>query len=413
MESTDFEQHWMRKARRLMQALMMSAALNIGLLGTFLYFVFKEKMSLSEVEYEPQKVALSKEQVTLQTVLAGYSTLSFQELLLRLGNKDHVEQGYTKRDLALACLVGFHHFNLERALGGLTVQKRKLYFANSDNQEVIEIASFPGLADYQYQAIVQYAEMEKWPLTPQGIFFEIKSTTEKEPSLMEAFYLTPHFHFIHTLFTKSGLFLKKELLIQLLKEGSWNLVEETAGELRQTGDFSVDQRRALLLRYLEQHSKTAAIILLQTDPEFALKKLDDAQVLQVIDLLTIHTPKVFAKQLLASPRSDAVLKKAALVLYLHAQEAIPEPFDLNMAKHLFLGTALPTQEAAPKAMVKPEAQKAPHKATIVHTIEPGDSLWKLSQKYKVPIETIMRLNKMETEKLRPGKTLLIPRLNQG
>ncbi|HSX12392.1 MAG TPA: hypothetical protein VLF61_02765, partial [Rhabdochlamydiaceae bacterium] len=337
MEQGSFEQHWMKKARFLTQALLFSAALNIGLLGTFL---FKEKAHVSAVEIAPKVETLLAEQITIQKVLADYSILSFQELLLHLGVKDHIEQGFTKRDLALACLVSFHHFNLERALGGITLQKRKLYFANPETQEMIELTAFLGLADYQYQAIAQYAETEKWPFTPQGIFFEIQTHALRDPTLLEAFYLTPHFHFMNTLFTKSGTLLKKEILVQMLAEGNWTILEEQTEELRKATDFSIEQRRTVLLKYFNENSKTAAILLLQLDPEFTLKKLDDHQILHLLELLGAHTPKAVAKEILASPRTDLVLAKAAALLYAIAQEPIPVPLDLNLAKQFFLGVKI-------------------------------------------------------------------------
>ena len=43
-----------------------------------------------------------------------------------------------------------------------------------------------------------------------------------------------------------------------------------------------------------------------------------------------------------------------------------------------------------------------------HTVESGDNLWKIARKYQVSVEDLMRTNRMDTEKLRPGKQLEIP-----
>jgi len=196
-----YDQSWIKRTRWLTQALIISGTLNIGLLSTFIYFALKEKQRPVplEVAMTPQKSPLDPSaQLNMQQLLSEYSTFSFQDLMLRLGNADHVEAGYTKRDLALACLVEFHHFNLERALGGLKLQRRTLAFLGPKEEEKIELNIFPGLADYQYQAISSYAKTEKWPLTPQGLFFELKSMTPPyETTLLEAFYLTPDFHFLN------------------------------------------------------------------------------------------------------------------------------------------------------------------------------------------------------------------------
>jgi LysM repeat protein len=44
----------------------------------------------------------------------------------------------------------------------------------------------------------------------------------------------------------------------------------------------------------------------------------------------------------------------------------------------------------------------------MYIVENGDSLWKISRKFHVSIEEIMRANHLESERLRPGKQLEIP-----
>ncbi len=44
----------------------------------------------------------------------------------------------------------------------------------------------------------------------------------------------------------------------------------------------------------------------------------------------------------------------------------------------------------------------------VHTIEAGDSLWKIARKYHVTVEEIMKVNNLESERLRLGRQLEIP-----
>lgn len=402
-----YDKHWIKRVRWLTQALIISGTINIGLISTFIYFVLKEKQQpLATQENPVSKIASKKnsQNLTLQQVIAGYSRLSYHELLLRLENKDFVEEGYSKRDLALACLVAFRHFNLERALGGLNIQKRRIGFLTEEGKERFEVTIFPGLADYQYEAIIQYAKTEKWPLTPHGLFIQIQSLTgSKDPSLLDAFYLTPEFHYLYALFIRSGSSIKKEMLVQILSEGSWELLENFAQELRKTSDFSAERRRAFLMQHIQQKSASAAQVILQCDYEFALKKLDDAQVLLLLDILSLKTPEVFVKELSASPRSDAVLNKARVILNLMKGEPA-ETFASAEPKPV----ALVPKEAVEPAIqfTKPiEKQKKNH---LIYTIQPGDNLWKLARKYKVPIEVIMKLNKLESDRLKPGKQIEIP-----
>ncbi len=348
--------HWIRRTKWLTQALIISGTLNIGLIATFAYVVLKEKQqSLAIEQFSPPP----KETLPTNTqLLRTYSFLPYQELLLRLENSDLLEEGLTKRDLALACLVAFHHFNLDKALGNLP-QKRLIPFPNTDGQ-TIDVSVFPGLADYQFQAILQYAKTEKWPLTTQGLFFELKRSSPPDPSLLEAFYLTPEFHSLYTHLTKTGLTTSPEQVVALICEGN---------------SLPSQDHQSTLLNYLNNHSKLAAKFLLDSDPDFALKRLDDTQVLTLLDLYPEKTPtlETFAKELVASPRTDAVRTRAAT--FVTIQTTIPLP--------------IPTKKK-------------------MHTIEVGDNLWKIARKYHVTIDDIKRINNLETEKLRPGKQLEIP-----
>lgn len=403
--SHTLETQWIRRTKWLTQALMISGTLNIGLLSTFAYSVLKDKQQSLVLELPPQAQETSAAFTNAQ-LLKAYSLLPYQELLLRLENKDLIEEGLTKRDLSLSCLVAFHHFDIERALGGAHLQKRYL------SLPPMELTVYPGLNDAQFQAILQFARTEKWPITSRGLFEELKRS--QEPSLIEAFTLTAEFDAIHSLFAKTGAPLSPDALIALIREGDWSLLS-TAFEL------SSDQRRALLLAYLPTSPK-AAHLLLQSDLEYALKRLDDSQILQLLNNLRSKAAELasssgnsyqknleettvehFAKELLSSPRTDAVWQKAAALLYAAIGEELPSPYDHLQVLNRFLPEALPAKLLAQtKEAIK---QVQPKK---LHTIEPGDSLWKLSRKYHVSIEEIMRVNHLETEKLRPGKQLEIP-----
>ncbi len=392
------EQTWMSRAKWLTQALIVSGTLNIGLLATFIYFVLREKDETVFFDMNaPIQPAAAQPALSNEQLLRSYSLLSFQELLLRLDHRELAEEGYTKRDLALACLVAFHHFNIERALGGLLLQRRLIAFTNQEGQERVDLTIFPGLADYQYEAIVHYAKTEKWPFTPQGLFFEIKRTLPlSQPSLLEAFSLTPEFHAAFTLFAKSGIHIDKGALIAMLAEGDWKMLSDFAEQQRHVQDFTVERRRALLLRYLQVQSKIAARIFFETDQEYAAKRFDDPQIIALLELLHEKTPHLasFAKSLLSSPRSDAVWKKAAAKYSAATGEPLPQSASPEKPQ---TAAAEKTKSPAPKAVPK-----------RTHVVQEGESLWKIARKYHVTTDALMRLNRLETERLRPGKKLEIP-----
>lgn len=398
---------WISRTKWLTQALIISGTLNIGLISTFVYFVLKDKQEALAVELQPATPAAPL--ITGSQLLHSYSRLPYQELLLRLENSDHIEEGLKQRDFSLACLVAFHHFNLDKALGGLVLQKRTIPFTSKDGQEKMEIPVFPGLSDEQFHAILHYAKTEQWPLTSQGLFYELKrSLSPRDPSLLDAFYLTSEYHAIHTLLTKTGLNLLREQIIDLITEGEWKALSDLTSQQRTATELTPERRSLVLLDYLNHHSKIAAELLLENHLEFASRRLDDGQVLNLLDLYTKRSPflEQFAKELLASPRTDLVCRRAAAVLYGFAGEALPDPYDHALALKRFL----PQPAAAPLPVIQVKAQVAvPTKSNKkFHTIEPGDNLWKIARKYHVSVDELMRANRMESEKLRPGKQLEIP-----
>lgn len=420
MNLDSFEHHWMRRAKWLTQALIISGTLNISLIATFVYFVIQGNIHSVSFELKPvtePDMAIAASPLTNGSLLRAYSTLPFPELLLRLEDKEMVEEGYTKRDLALACLTGFHHFNLERALGGLVLQQRQITFPNLEGHELVDLMIFPGLADYQFQAIIHYAKTEKWPLTSQGLFYELKRAfPEQDPTLLEAFYLTPEFHALSTLFTRSDVNVKRETLVEMIAQGEWKMLQEFTEQQRQAQDLSPAKRRSMLLSYLNYRSKIAAKLLLETDFEYLCKRLDDAQVVLFFDFFSEKTPLLenFAKELLISPRSDSVWQKAASVLFSFSGEALPQPYDHRAVLARFAPSAASlTVSSAVSSEKKEEAVKAiaaaaPVKKRRCHTIQEGESLWKIARKYRVSIDDIKRINHLETDKLKVGRELELP-----
>lgn len=411
MQTSSSENLWIQRTKWLTQALILSGALNIGLVATFVYFTLKEKQHSLAIEGKPfSQGALLQVQDTNAALLRSYSLLPFQELLLRMENKELAEEGLSKRDISLACLVAFHHFNLEKALGGTIPQKRIIPFSNAEGHETIGVPVFPGLADEQFQAIVHYAKTEKWPLTAQGLFYEIqRAGTAVDPSLLDAFFLTSEFHAVFTLFQKTGSRFTSEQIAALLCEGDWKTLSTYALQQRMALDLSSDRRSAFLTDYLDLHSVTAAKWLLETGAEFASKRLSDAQVLALLDLHAEKSPllETFCKELLSSPRTDAVCKRAAATLYQIAEEVIPEPYDHAVALQRFLPKTVTPPVIAVIQTALPEASPAKAKKRY-HTVQSGENLWKIARKYQVRVDEIMRINHLETEKLRPGKQLEIP-----
>jgi hypothetical protein len=314
-----------------------------------------------------------------------------------LTNRDLVEEGYTKRDLAIAALVSYHHFNIEKALSARPSQVRTLTLADRQTIDV-----FPGLSEDQFEAIIRFAYQEKWPLTARGLFALLQ--TQKAPrdeSLEQAFLMTPEFYALRVLFQKTDAPVDPQILLSLVSEGSWELLDKFAKEQSQVLEFSAEKRRALLLNYLALRSPTAAQILLHTDFSFALKKLEDKSILDLLALLKRQTEEgtKFCLELLRSPRSDAIWQASSMTLYAYAGEMPTAPIDPKEVLARFSREIpVPAPKLEPTAAIP----------SRFHVVKDGESLWKISRQYKVKVDEIVKLNQLEKDSLFPGMTLKLP-----
>jgi hypothetical protein len=272
------------------------------------------------------------------------------------------------------------------------------------------------LSDEQFQAIIRYAYQEKWPLTAKGLFSLLqKWKTPREESLEAAFFMTPEFYSLQILFQKTEALQDPSTLLKLACEGNWDLLERFSREQSQMLDLSVEKRRRLLLSYLALHSPTAAHLLLRTDYLFALKRLDDKGILDLLGLLQEKTEESerFCIELLRSPRNDTIWQRAASCLYVYAKETPPNPLDPKQALARFAPLA-PGTPPVPIALVpKPEVKAAPKSVAPLpqirnHIVKEGESLWKIARQYKVKVDELVKVNELEKECLQPGMTLRIP-----
>jgi len=400
---TPLQEQWAKKGRFLTQALIFSGALNIGLLTSFFYFAYRDKKEA--VAFELQPTSHVSKHLTNGETIAHFATMSYAELVDMLGSQDPVEEGYKKRDFALASLAAFHFIDLEKALHGSVLQKRKLTFQRKDGPELVDITVFPGVTEDQFQGIVQFINTEKFPLTAKGLFFELKHGKERPKDLLEAFYLTPEFTTLMTLFNRAGIPLPSEYVIEVIADGDWSLIEQFTQGQKLSHDLSPLRLKNLLSCYVRCRSVLAAKILLEWDRDFILKKLDDPDLMVFLDLFSTKTATLdtFLKEIITSPRSDAIWKKAAEKLYAFSDLPCPEPYDHFVTLEAF---ALKVEPLVVQEQVIAVSEVVPVKKN--HRVQSGENLWKIARKYKVSIDALKKANQLETDKLRPGKELVIP-----
>jgi LysM repeat protein len=159
----------------------------------------------------------------------------------------------------------------------------------------------------------------------------------------------------------------------------------------------------LLSNYIRCRSVLAAKILLEWDRDFILKKLEDPDLMTFLDLFSAKTGvlETFLKEIITSPRSDAIWKKAAEKLYAFANLSCPDPYDHLVTLQTF------AKDRLTPALQQPVVP-TPVKGKRIHVVQSGENLWKIARKYKVSIDALRKANHLETDKLRPGKELVIP-----
>lgn len=421
----------LKKIRSLTIALFLSVFFNVCALSLLAFWVFYERPEAMRFTEKPQKkksslITLSP---TNDRLLVSYKGLTYPQLFQKLSTNRLVEDGFRERDLSLATLTAFHHFDLEKAIGrpinGL--QRRVLSFGEPKES----IYLYPGLSDVDFQSIVAFAKKEKWPFKAQGLFTLLKSNQYQEDlSLQQAFFMTEGFIEMASLF--KGTNVTDEELLKLITEADFgtysSFLEKKKGESLDVKD----RREKLLLHYLKGGSKTAGTILLKTDFEFASKRLSDGTVEVIIGSLQEGNEESlqFLKVIAVSPRTDGVktvaaskyleLTGEALEPLVSRKTALSEPKAIEKALVVQQRTPVvppvkPLAKAPAKPIIKPAVKAASSvavapsiKQVTLYTVQEGDSLWKIAKKFNVSVEEIKKENKMKEEKLKVGSSLKIP-----
>lgn len=406
MNESSFAKKWRKKSRLLTHILLISGALNIGLIGTFCYFAFSQQ---NRIHLKKSQKNYTKS-ITNAEVIKAFFKSSFDELVDDLKDQTLLEDGYTKRDLALSYLVTYHYFNIDQALSGYSYQKRLMTFIHKEGGESFELKVFPGLKDEHFLSIFSYIDKESWPFTPEGLFYELSGFLGEIPTgLKDAFYATTHFHAVYTLISRGEPSVSREEVLAMLIEGSWEKLDLFYKEQRHLPDYSAAKRKELLHNYIKQNSKIAAYLLIQLEPEYAIKKISDHDLLNLIQLLnrkTIISTK-FLKQLLVSVRSDEIRNECARVLFSYEGINIEGVIDYEKALIHFLPSFV---SSTPPQKYSKNSPGRTISSSIIHVVQEGDSLWKIAKKYQVGIEEIIAENDLsKSQVLMVGKKLKIPK----
>lgn len=382
-------------------SLILSVALNIGLISTFVYQALAA--SAPVLEYKGPDHTWSQSSITNAGTIRYLAKLSKPELADQLLDKTPVEDGFFRRDLVLGVLVSIKRFDLKRCIGTLPEEHRDIRIAIESKDIALRI--YPSLSDEQFKQVSAFAQKETYWQNTEGLFESLAATyPQVEPSLKDAFVLTEEFIAVRSLLNaaqpgQASSPLTNETILNLLTEGTWPLLSAFSESQQLAADNSVDKRRELLVQYLGASSKTAATLLL-ADADYSLHKLDDTGCLKVLNLADSKTPayRQYARDLLLSVRSNTLWKAAASKLYELEGAKEPEKFDRQEALKRF----------RLNVETKPTVKSTPAGKQVVHTVKEGDSLWKIANRYKANIDSIRKQNKLKNDTLVVGKQLVIP-----
>lgn len=440
----------LQKIKRLRKALLISCFLNIVLGMVSLFFAYKQENANALKPFHITTRLLTHkilpEENSLGQKLASLKEKNFEDLVLALKDITLIQDGYRERDFALACLVKFHFFNIEKAFSSLSFpkQKRKVIFYDKSLKKN-EILLYPDIEEAHFEKALAFAEIEKWPFTTLGLFQKLKEEKIQDPSLLYAFQLTTEFKTMERLFQEVADKVKLTELIDIIASGKW-LDFLSKLDMINRADFTlIELRRRFLLDYIHNQSVTAAEVFLKIDMEQAVKKISDKDALTILKILDKRSAisAKYALSMLVSPRSDDIWMEAAKRLYQFSYETIPTVLkkkevlarfvphllknkeinfsksknlsskESELKKKLFSKAPIePSNERAkPKSaslsLLKAKEKEAP-KSRKAYLVQEGDSLWKISRRFGVDINEIKKLNHLESDFLKPDTLISLP-----
>ena len=380
-------------SRWIFQALILSALLNIVLLGIFFYFLIRDNPL--HFSYCPKEFVHLQRPPIPSGFLERLPSVAFDHLLELLADERTLESGFQVCEVALGALALFHHFDVERGLGKGKLSKHIWEF------EGTRFLMFPGLSKTDFETLRHFAYHDQWPLTAQGLFERIRGLGLEncEQELIHFFCHTPEFVLFETLFARTHLPIQKRKVLNLALEGGWEKFAAFSEAQKRSADFSSQMRQQVLLGAIDEGSKTAAYLLLLTDTSFATHQLDDVHLTRLLDLMSIPTPESlqFVQTIAASARIEGVRQKALTKISDYTGVTSGE-----MAGHFYEKPG--QKDLRPVFRQTPPAAPSP----LAHVVQEGESLWIIARKYKVSLDALMEANQLHNSVIRPGKALKIP-----
>ena len=389
----------LQRPKWLQKALAVSLIANVAL-ACFSLVEWHETgyLILEKFHYTPQKTYIVSFDASgsLMESLVAMKQKPYEALIADLSDETMQFDGYRTRDLALAGLCQFHKFNAEKALSGALQIKERKKVKLGDG----EVTLFPGLQPEQFLAVNRFVGEERYPFTTEGLFERLVDSSDE--ALKAACRSTPEYIALETLFKNDAT--HDELLALASGIGYKGLSEYFEGQ-KKLLDTTILKKREFLVKFLQAGNKQAAQFLVKIDRDYALHKLDDKDALTLLALL--DNPSDYAVGLLKSNRKAEVLSRALACVQKQNPQLIAS---LAPKKEIKKGVQVAAKskevEKRTTKMATVKTAAAPRSRSYI--VQNGDSLWRISKKFQVAISDIKRLNRLQSDDLKPGTTLSIP-----
>lgn len=410
----------LRKLQLLTGCLIFSGSLNIALTcALWSQGQIAPALRLARLEISNETLR-ERNCATLQAM----STWEYARLIAELSNSELVEDGFTRGGLALAVLIKTCDFDVERALLDQALQKRSLLSPlNAERYTLLA-----NLKKRDFEQIQQFAYQEQWPLTAEGLYKRVQSLASgcsnvqilpaANASLLDALIATEPFSSLKKLFPVDT---PDKCLVSIAMSLGWPEFSALGNCKDQGEKLALQSRRQVLLKAIDNGCKPAAYVILLCDFDFALHSISENTMSQLLSLLDTYTAEAMTitLEVLKSPRGDEVRELATR----RASHFLDLPSPARDDQWKLLAQALcsvprfaPAPDEICSALYMPPVSLKPsentkrsrsEKTEHFHIVCPGDTLWKLSRKYGLTVQDLMRQNRLTRDFLRIGQTLQI------
>lgn len=372
-------------------------ALVISLIFNGIFFVILVNATLKQQRFptllDEKRRAVSPKitplfQAEISRILSGYLEAPISELLELLEEETFVEQGLLLSDLALSVLVHKHFFDWKRALGHCRVETREYLLLDPSNGQKSSLPLFVGLTEDHRLAIREFARMEEWPFTAEGLFLTMQKEENDIPSsLVNSFFLTRTGKKLRAVCNHFSLLPSKESFLDFFLLLDWSKIVAVTEKL----EGNIEDKRRILTEFffslIGERVPFADLLLFEVDPDFAFTYLSNDQ----LSALMSHI--------------DKTQKSAGEFLQKIAESLRPESIRLYAREKLEVGTY--------KEKKFPEKTISVHPLISTYRVQFGDTLWRLSRKFGVQVETLKKYNHIRSDLLIPGTILRIPPKNES